>query len=102
MLVGTDFVGLAYVPPNVTVLASGAAPKPVPVIVMIVPTAPDVADSFVITGGVPTVNGTPSLASPPTVTTMSPVLAPAGTATSMLVGTDFVGLPFVPPNVTVL
>ena len=42
------------------------------------------------------------LATPPTVTTMLPVLAPLGTGTAMLVVLQLVGLPGVPLNVTVL
>src|ERR1700760_999729 len=50
----------------------------------------------------PTVNFTPLLATPPTVTTTFPVVAPFGTATVMLVALQLDGVPAVPLNVTVL
>jgi hypothetical protein len=49
-----------------------------------------------------TVKFTPLLATPPTVTTTFPVVAPVGTGTTMLVGPQLVGVPAVPLNVTVL
>jgi hypothetical protein len=49
-----------------------------------------------------TVKLTPLLATPPTVTTTLPVVAPAGTGTVMLVALQLVGVPAVPLNVTVL
>jgi hypothetical protein len=46
---------------------------------------------------------TPLLATPPTVTTTFPVVAPVGTGTAMLVALQLVGVPAaVPLNVTVL
>jgi hypothetical protein len=39
-----------------------------------------------------TLNDTPSLATPPTVTTTSPEVAPAGTGTTMLVADQLVGV----------
>lgn len=45
---------------------------------------------------------TPLLATPPTVTTTLPVLAPVGTGTTMLVAFQLVGVAAVPLNVTVL
>jgi len=57
----------------------------------------------VITGrATVTVKFTPLLATPPTVTTIFPVVAPTGTATVMLVPLQFVGVPAVPLNLTVL
>src|SRR5208337_358295 len=54
-------------------------------------------------GGTVTVNVTPALASPPTVTTTFPVVAPVGTVTVMLVALQLVAVPpLVPLNVTVL
>src|ERR1700724_2820103 len=44
----------------------------------------------VIGGGAVTVNVTPALACPPTVTTTGPVVAPAGTVTPMLVAVQLV------------
>ena len=49
-----------------------------------------------------TVKLTPLLATPPTVTTTVPVVAPLGTGTVMLVALQLVGVPAVPLNVTVL
>ena len=49
-----------------------------------------------------TVKLTPLLATPPTVTTTFPVVAPVGTGTTMLVGPHLVGVAAVPLNVTVL
>jgi hypothetical protein len=58
---------------------------------------------LVITGGaVVTVKPTPLLATPPTVTTTFPVVAPLGTGTVILVSLQLVGVPTVPLNVTVL
>src|SRR5213082_3065612 len=52
--------------------------------------------------GISTVKLTPLLATPPTVTTTLPVVAPAGTGTTMLVAAQLVGVAAVPLNVTVL
>jgi hypothetical protein len=48
------------------------------------------------------VKTTPLLATPATVTTTLPVVAPAGTGTTMLVALQLVGVAAVPLNVTVL
>jgi len=45
---------------------------------------------------------TPLLATPPTVTTTLPVVAPVGTGTTMLVALQLVGVAVVPLNCTVL
>jgi hypothetical protein len=100
MLVADQLVGVAVVPLNVTVLAPCVAPNVVPVIVTDVPTAPLVGARVVIFGV--TVNATPLLALPPTVTTTLPVVAAAGTGTTMLVADQLVGVAVVPLNVTVL
>jgi hypothetical protein len=102
MLVALQFVGVAVVALKVTVLLPCVAPKFVPVIVTEVPTGPDVTDRLVMLGGTVTVKATPLLASPPTVTTTSPVVAPLGTAAVMLVGLQFAGVAVVPLKVTVL
>jgi hypothetical protein len=102
MVVSLHLVGAAGVLSNVTVLDPCVAPKFVPVIVTGVFSAPELTDVFVITGGVPTVKVTPLLATPPTVTTMLPVLAPAGTGTAMVVSFQLVGVAGVLLNVTVL
>ena len=103
MLVALQLVGVPAVPLNVTVLVLCVAPKFVPVIVTDVPTVPDVALRFVMLGAdVVTVKFTPLLATPPTVTTTFPVVAPLGTGTTMLVALQLVGVPAVPLNFTVL
>ena len=47
-------------------------------------------------------NATPLLATPPTVTTTFPVVAPAGTGATMLVALQLVGAAAIPLNLTVL
>ena len=54
-----------------------------------------------IASGVVTVNATPLLATPPTVTTTGPVLAPAGTEATMLVSLQLLGVAAVPLKMTV-
>jgi hypothetical protein len=49
-----------------------------------------------------TVNSIPLLGTPPTVTTTSPVVAPVGTDTTMLVALQLVGVAVVPLNLIVL
>jgi hypothetical protein len=101
MLVEVQLVVVAGVPLNVTVPGD---PKLVPVIVTAVPTGPDVGFRLVIEGGgadVVTVKFTPLLATPPTVTTTFPVVAPAGTDVAMLVEVQLVVVAGVPLNVTV-
>jgi len=49
-----------------------------------------------------TVNDTPTLATPPTMTTTLPVVAPAGTGATIAVALQLVGVAAVPLNVTVL
>jgi hypothetical protein len=102
MLVADQLVGVAVVPLNLTVLVPWVAPKFVPVIVTEVATGPLVGDRFVMLGGTVTVKLTPLLAKPPTVTTTLPVVAPAGTCTTMLVADQLVGAAVVPLNLTVL
>src|SRR5580765_4098752 len=65
-------------------------------------TATLVGDSDVIVPAGSTVNGTPLLATPPTVTVTLPVAAPLGTATVMLVADHDVGVAATPLNDTVL
>jgi len=100
MLVAFQLVGVPALPLNVTVLVPWLVPKPVPVIVTDVPTAPEVGDRLLMTGV--TVKLTPLLATPFTVTTTFPVVAPPGTGTTMLVPLQLVGVPAVPLKVTVL
>jgi hypothetical protein len=49
-----------------------------------------------------TVNAMPLLATPPTVTTTYPFVAPAGTGTTMLVALQLAGVAAIVLNVTVL
>jgi len=102
MLVALQLVGVAAIPLNVTVLVPCDAPKFAPVIVTEVPRGPKVGLRLVILGGTITVNATGLLGTPPTVTTILPVLAPAGTGTTMLVAPQLVGVAAVPLKVTVL
>src|SRR5215470_15461288 len=102
MLVPDQLVGVAVVPLNLTVLVPCVAPKLVPAIVTALPTAPLVGDRLVMVGVESTVNELPLLATPPTVTTTLPVVAPAGTVATMLVPDQLVVTAVVPLNVTVL
>src|SRR5213079_672134 len=102
MLVADQLVGVAVEPLNVTELAPCVAPNPVPAIVTGVATGPLVGVRLVIVGGTVTVNALPLLARPPTVTTTLPVVAPAGTGTTMLVADHVVGVAVVPLNFTTL
>jgi hypothetical protein len=74
----------------------------VPLMVTTVPIGPDIGLMVVMFGGGVTVKGRPLLAELATVTTTFPVVAPAGTGTSMLVADQADGVPAVPLNVTVL
>ncbi len=102
MLVADHAVGVAAVPLNVTVLAPWFAPKLLPLMVTGVATGPLEGERLVNVGVTVTVKASALLARPPTVTTTLPVVAPAGTGTVMLVADQFVGVPAVPLNVTVL
>jgi len=104
ILVALQLVGVAVVPLNRSVLVPCVVPKFAPAIVTAVPTLPDVGDRVVILGatGANTVNATALLAIPPTVTTMFPVVAVAGTGTTRLVFDHVVGVPLTPLKVTVL
>src|SRR5229473_1355328 len=103
MLVAFQLVGVPAVPLNVTVMVPCVAPKFAPLIVTDVPTAPVVGFKLPMLGAVAaTVKLTPLLATPPTVTTTFPLVAPAGTGATMLVAPQLVGVAAVPLNVTVL
>src|SRR6266568_2512889 len=104
ILVVLQLVGVAAVPLNVRVLDPCDDPKFVPVIVTGVPTAPEVGLRLLMVGEevVATVNVTLLLATPPTVTTTLPVVAPVGTGAAILVALQLVGAAAVPLNVTVL
>lgn len=80
-------------------------PKLDPVMVTDVPTGPETGFKLAILGGGVMVKRTPLLATPPTVTTTFPVVAPAGTWTVILTELQAVGATEptdVPLNVTVL
>jgi hypothetical protein len=102
MLVALQLVAVAAVPLNVTVLVPGLDPKLAPAIVTTVPTGPEIGERLVIEGVGITVKSTGLLATPPTVTTTLPVVAPLGTVTPMLVALQLVTVAAVPLNVTVL
>src|SRR5438034_7203832 len=67
-----------------------------------VPTGPNTGDKLLIPGEELTVKLRPLLSTPPTVTTMLPVVAPAGTGTRIEVAPQLSGIAAVPLNVTVL
>jgi len=91
----------AAVPLNFTVPA--VVPKFVPVIVTEALNAPEVGERLVIVGVASTVNDTPLLATPPTVSTTLPVVAPVGTTATMEVLLQLViEVADVPLNFTVL
>lgn len=103
IVVAFQFVVLADTPPMVTVLDPWVEPKFVPVIVTNVPTEPEDGDRPEMLGPDDgTVKFTPLLAVPPTITTTFPVVAPDGTAATMLVALQLVGLAVTPLKVTVL
>lgn len=99
-LVQSQYVSV--VPLNATVLELCEDPKFAPVIVTDPETGPKLGLRLVMLGAVSTVNGTPLLATPPTVTTTLPVVAPVGTSATMLVALQLVGVAVVPLNVTPL
>ena len=92
--------GAEGVPLNVAVAVPRVGPKPVPVMVTGLPTPAELGDMLVIVGT--TVKLTPLLLSPDTVTTTLPVVAVAGTGTTMLVALQLVGIAVAPLKVTVL
>ncbi len=58
--------------------------------------------ALIASADVPTLKFTPALATPETVTTTFPLVAPAGTGAVMLVALQLVGVAVVPLNFTVL
>ena len=94
---------VAAVPLNFAVPVPCGDPKLVPVIVTDAPTAPDVGDRLVMLGAATTVNALPLLATPLTVTTTLPVVAPVGTTATMEVAVQLViVVAVVPLNFAVL
>jgi hypothetical protein len=102
MLVVLQLVGVAAVPLNLTVLLPWVVPKFVPVIVIEVPTVPEAGERLVMPGAATTVKLLPLLATPDTVATTFPVVAPVGTVATMLVALQLVADAAVPLNLTVL
>ena len=103
MLVALQLAGVAVTPLNFTVLVPCVVPKFAPLIVTDVPTTPDVGFRLVMLGGGGvTAKFIPLLATPPTVTTTFPVVAPVGTAATMLAVLQLDGVAAVPLNFTVL
>src|SRR5208282_4430937 len=103
MLVSLQLVNaVAAVPLKVTVLVPCEAPKFTPVIVSDDPTVPAGSERLEMSGRLPTANGRPLLATPPTVTTTLPEVGLACTVTEMLVGPQLVTVAAVPLKVTVL
>ena len=97
-----QLVGVASVPLKVTVLVPCAAPKFVPAMRAGVPTEPTFGERLLMVGGARTVKRTPLLDRAPTVTTTLPVVAAAGTGTTMLVSLQLVGGATVPLKRTTL
>lgn len=102
--VGVQLIAVAAVPLNAMVLAPCVAPKFVPVMVTGAPISPDVGDRLVIDGGLwtVTVNETPLLDIPETVTTTLPLEAPVGTGATIEVALQLVGVAPTPLKATVL
>lgn len=76
--------------------------KLLPVIATVAPTGPKVGDKLVMTGGGVTVKAWPLLATPLTVTTTLPEVAPVGTWTCKRVALQETQVTGVPLNFTVL
>ncbi len=98
-----QFVAVAAVPLKLTVLLPCDVPKLAPMMVTGVPTAPaDTLRLLMVGAELLTVNGNPLLATPLTVTTTLPVVAPVGTVTVMDVALQLVAVAAVPLKATVL
>lgn len=101
--VALQLMMVAAIPLNLTVPVPWVEPKLVPVIVTEAPTAPVVVDKLVMLGVANTVNDLPPLATPLTVTTTLPVVAPVGTVATIEVALQLViVVAVVPLNLTVL
>jgi hypothetical protein len=101
MLVVLQLVGAPLAPMNVITLVPWDEPKPVPVKVTKDPIGPDVGNRLVILGAATTVKPLALLFTPLANITTSPVVAPGGTVTAMLVAVQDVTLALVPLNLTV-
>src|SRR5438132_8268554 len=100
--VALQLAGVATVPLNVTALVPWVEPKLPPAMVTDAPTAPELGDKLLMLGTASTVNDTPALATPLTVTTTLPVVAPAGTGATIEVALQLAGVAPVPLNLTAL
>jgi hypothetical protein len=98
MLLLVQIDDVAVTPLKVTL--PGVVPKFDPVIVTEAPTAPEDCDRLVIVGAPTTVKVCPLLATPATVTTTFPVVAPGGTVAPMLEEPQLVVVAAFPLNVT--
>src|SRR5215469_208127 len=77
-------------------------PKFVPVMTTLVPMGPEIGLMVVMAGGGVTVKSMPLLATPPTVTTTFPVVAPEGTVTLIMFAIQLVTVNGAPFKVAVL
>jgi hypothetical protein len=102
MEVPPQLVIVVVVPLKVTVLAPCVDWKCAPVIVTDAPTAPELGDRLVMLGAGTTANDLALLATPLTVTTTLPEVAPVGTVATIDVAPQLVAVATVPLNVTVL
>ena len=101
--VAIQLVAVASVPLKLTVPVPCGEPKFVPVIVTDAPTGPEFGERLLITGAGTTVNKTPLLACPPTVTITLPVVAPVGTTPTIEPEAQLeILVTVVPLNVTLL
>ena len=102
MLDALQLLGVAAVPLKVTVLEPCVEPKFVPAIVTEAPTGADVGDRLLMVGVGKIVKATPLLLTPPSFRTTLPVVAPAGTGTTMLLALQLAGAAAELLNLTVL
>jgi hypothetical protein len=100
ILVLLQLSGTAGVPLKVTVLAPWLVPKFAPVMVTWVPVLPEDGERLAMLGA--PVKYAPLLATPEAVTMTFPVVEPAGTVATILVGLQFVGIAAMPLKVTAL
>src|SRR5213594_3631595 len=100
--VSLQLATLPFLLPSQTLPLPWVAPKPDPAIVTCVPATPEFGDTLEITGYVITVKFKPLLATPPTVTTTLPVVAPVGTRPTIRVTLQLAGVTVAPLRVTVL
>jgi hypothetical protein len=99
--VALQVVIVAGVPLNRTAPEPWVEPKPVPLIVTAVPTAPEAFDRLVMAGAATTTNLTPLLATPLVLTTTLPVVAPVGTVATIEIALQVVIVAVLPLKMTV-